>query len=243
MINKLQLQNIISKYYLNGLVESVKWVIKDKKLNIRFMSPTRDMLGELEFEELNLGNNELAIFNTSQLNKLISITSGTLLLDITKNNSIATKLNIADAQFNLMYALADVMLISKVAKVEEPKSYAVELKLENEQITALIKAKNALPDTSHLIISNNMDFNGDSILDFIFGDAGDYANKITYSIPASITNSISIPFDPNILKEILSANKDAENGKLSISTEGLMKLEFQSNDLKVVYYIVRKQNN
>lgn len=243
MINKLQLQNIISKYYLNGLVESVKWVIKDKKLNIRFMSPTRDMLGELEFEELNLGNNELAIFNTSQLNKLISITSGTLLLDITKNNSIATKLNIADAQFNLMYALADVMLISKVAKVEEPKSYAVELKLENEHITALIKAKNALPDTSHLIISNNMDFNGDSILDFVFGDEGDYANKITYSIPASISNPINIPFDPNILKEILSANKDAENGKLSISTEGLMKLEFQSNDLKVVYYVVRKQNN
>ena len=122
MINKLQLQNIISKYYLNGLVESVKWVIKDKKLNIRFMSPTRDMLGELEFEELNLGNNELAIFNTSQLNKLISITSGVLLLDITKNNSISTKLNIADAQFNLMYALADVMLINKVSKVEEPKS-------------------------------------------------------------------------------------------------------------------------
>lgn len=243
MINKLQLQNIISKYYLNGLVESVKWVIKDKKLNIRFMSPTRDMLGELEFEELNLGDNELAIFNTSQLNKLIGITSGVLLLDITKNNSIATKLNIADAQFNLMYALADVMLISKVAKVEEPKSYAVELKLESEQITALIKAKNALPDTSHLIISNNMDFNSDSILDFVFGDVGDYANKITYSIPASISNPINIPFDPNILKEILSANKDAENGKLSISTEGLMKLEFQSNDLKVVYYIVRKQNN
>jgi hypothetical protein len=243
MINKLQLQSIISKYYLNGLVESVKWVIKDKKLTIRFMSPSKDMLGELEFKELNLGNNELAIFNTSQLNKLIGITSGTLLLDITKNNSIATRLNIADAQFNLTYALADVMLISKVAKVEEPESYAAELKLENEQIMALIKAKNALPDTLHLIISNSTDFNGDSILNFTLGDSGDYANKITYSIPANINTSINIPFDPNILKEILVANKDSENGKLSISTEGLMKLEFQSNELKVVYYIVRKQDN
>ena len=66
MIHKLTLQSVISKYYLNGLVEAVKWTVKDEILNIRFMSPSKDMLGELEYKTIGLTNIELAIFNTSQ---------------------------------------------------------------------------------------------------------------------------------------------------------------------------------
>ena len=41
MINKLDLTGIISKYYLNGLVEAVKWEIKDNHLSIKFTAPDR----------------------------------------------------------------------------------------------------------------------------------------------------------------------------------------------------------
>ena len=37
MINKVELQSIISKYYLNGLVEAVKWDVKSNKINIKFV--------------------------------------------------------------------------------------------------------------------------------------------------------------------------------------------------------------
>ncbi len=47
MISKNTLQSIISKYYLGGKVESVKWVVEDKKLHIDFMAPTKDMIGKL----------------------------------------------------------------------------------------------------------------------------------------------------------------------------------------------------
>lgn len=243
MISKLELQAIINKYYLGGIVESVKWVMKDKNLNIRFMSPSKDMLGELKFKEINLHDVELAIFNTSQLNKLISITKGTLLLEVNTLNNISTHLAISDSQFDLVYALADVRLISKVAKVEEPKSYAVELDLEVEHISALIKAKNALPDIDHMIISNNINLNGDTILDFIFGNPGDYTNKITYSIPSVINTPLCLPFNCDVFKEILNANANPEMGRISISSEGLMKLEFKIGNLETVYYMVRKQDN
>ena len=36
MINKLDLVSIISKYYLNGMNEKVKWDIQDSKLIIKF---------------------------------------------------------------------------------------------------------------------------------------------------------------------------------------------------------------
>ena len=35
MINKLQLQSIISKYHLGGLIESVKWVVEKNNLSVR----------------------------------------------------------------------------------------------------------------------------------------------------------------------------------------------------------------
>jgi hypothetical protein len=244
MIHKLTLQSVISKYYLNGLVEAVKWTVKDEILNIRFMSPSKDMLGELEYKTIGLTNIELAIFNTSQLNKLIGITAGTLLLDINKQGNIATRLNIQDSQYNLTYALADTLLIGKVAKVEEPESYVVEANLNNEQITALIKAKSALPDTTHIVISNNTDFNEDTVLEFILGDQGDFSNKITYAVPTPIESSFNLPFDANTFKEILSANTDAEFGKLCLSRDGLMKIDFKYEDsLKVTYFMVRKQEN
>lgn len=244
MIHKLTLQSIISKYYLNGTVEAVKWTIKDEVLNIRFMSPSKDMLGEIEYKTIGLTNIELAIFNTSQLNKLIGITAGTLLLDINKHGNVATRLNIQDSQYNLTYALADTLLIGKVAKVEEPESYIVETNINNEQITALIKAKSALPDTTHIIIKNSTDFNEDTVLEFILGDQGDFSNKITYYIPTPIESSFKLPFDANMFKEILNANKDADNGKLSLSRDGLMKIEFKYRDeLSATYFMVRKQED
>ena len=132
---------------------------------------------------------------------------------------------------------------SKVAKVEEPKSYAVELDLEVEHISALIKAKNALLDINHMIISNSIDLNGDTILDFIFGNPGDFTNKITYSIPSVINTPLCLPFNCDVFKEILNANANPEMGRISISSEGLMKLEFKSEDTTSTYYMVRREES
>ena len=63
MIAKNTLQSIISKYYLGGKVESVKWVVEDKKLHIDFMAPTKDMIGRLSCNNFPLAENgTLAIF-------------------------------------------------------------------------------------------------------------------------------------------------------------------------------------
>lgn len=242
MIHKLTLQSIISKYYLNGLIESVKWSIKNEVLSIRFMLPTRDMIGELEFKGLKLTDTELAIFNTSQLNKLVGITQGNLLLEVNKQGSVANRLNIQDNQYILTYALADTLLIGKVGEVEEPSHYNVEATLNNEQITALIKAKSALPDTNHIIISTDTDFDGNSVLNFVLGDGGEFSNKITYSVQSIVNSQVNLPFDADTFKEILNANKDAEYGVLCIFDGGLMKLHFEYDDvLKTTYYMIRKQ--
>ena len=55
MINKLILQSIITKYYL-GENESVKWSTKDKNLSIDFVSPNKEVIGNVSCPFLILKN-------------------------------------------------------------------------------------------------------------------------------------------------------------------------------------------
>ena len=118
MINKLKIQSIINKYYL-GTNESVKWVINDNSLNIDFMTPTKDVIGNVTCTDFKLEDSKLAIYDTKKLQNLISICNGDLLLEFEKNNAIYTKLKISDLNFNLSYALSDPLLINKVGEVTE----------------------------------------------------------------------------------------------------------------------------
>ena len=92
MINKLKLVSIINKYYL-GVNESVKWDIKDNTLSINFMTPTKDVIGNLTCNNFELEDSELAIYDTKKLQTLISICSGDLLLELEKMPEIVELLS------------------------------------------------------------------------------------------------------------------------------------------------------
>ena len=83
------------------------------------------------------------------------------------------------------------------------------------------------------------------IIEFSFGDRTNFSNKIRYSIDEGIEikKDIKLPFNSDSLKDILNSNKDLENGKISISEEGFMKLEFETEDINSVYYMVRKEDS
>ena len=73
MINKTDLKSVISKYHISGLVEQVKWEIKDNNLAVKFMSPSKEMLGEVKCSKFPLDDCSFGISNTTQLVKLIDI--------------------------------------------------------------------------------------------------------------------------------------------------------------------------
>ena len=239
MINKLQLQSIISKYYLN-VNESVKWETKDNKLKIDFMSPTKDVIGSVKYNNFNLEDSALAIYDTKKLSSLISICNGDLLLELEKNHKTFTKLKISDLNFNLTYAISDPLLIGKVGTVNIPE-FVVELELTNENVENLIKAKSALSGIDNMLATTTKDLDGVDVCEFVFGDESGHNNKITYQISGNITDpNLKIPFNSDTFKTILHANKDMESGTLKISTMGLMELKFQSENISSEYYIVRK---
>jgi hypothetical protein len=241
MINKITLQSIINKYYL-GENESVKWDINDKILTIKFMSSNKEVIGNLVHNNFDLEDSELAVYETKRLINLLNITTGDVLLELEKTHKVYTKLLISDQDFNLSYALADLLLIEKVGTVNEPK-WDVDLNLEKEYVSNLVKAKSALSEVDNMVITTELDTNNELMCKFTFGDEQGHNNKITYQLYGEILDqNLQLPFNSNIFKTILNVNKDLDSGSLKISSKGLMKLEFISGDTSCEYYLVRKES-
>lgn len=239
MISKNIIQSIISKYYL-GVNESVKWSIDNNTLEIDFMTPSKDVIGNVVCNDFQVENSSLAIYDTKKLSNLISICNGDLLLELEKTNQMFTKLKISDMNFNLTYALSDPLLINKVGTVNVP-DYVVELDLTTEDVDNLVRAKSALAGIDNMLITTTENLDGEVVCEFVFGDTQGHNNKITYQIPGNITSpNIKLPFNSDMFKTILQANKDAEGGTLKLSEMGLMNLKFDSETISSEYFMVRK---
>ena len=93
MINKLDLVSIISKYFLNGKNEAVKWDIVDNKLTIKFKAPDKSMIGSVTCDNFNLEGKLLV--------KLFNIDNNQLSFnEILKNEDLAKTIENKFINFN-----------------------------------------------------------------------------------------------------------------------------------------------
>jgi hypothetical protein len=243
-MDKQYLLSIIDKYHLNGTVEKTKWVIKDNVLNVQFVSTLKDLTGEVTAKDFTLPDDEIAVFNTSQLYKLISITGQNVTIELFKKHKLTTKILIADNIYNLEYALSDLLLIPKSPQVMEP-SYDVEFSIDKELIDKYIKAKRALSEVNTVRIGaeENM-VTHTHVATFSIGESSEYTNKINFETPASLadpmSNSEILSFNANYIKDIFDSNKDMTSGKGYLNSEGLLKLEFQNDKIISKYFIPAK---
>lgn len=241
MISKQQLSSVISKYYLNGLHNQVKWRIKDNSLTIYAGEAGR--VCKVVAKNFPLEDSELGIFDTNKLNKLLSITNGDLMISLEKMKAIYTKMHIQDSNFDLTYSLADTLILGKNIWYDDLENLDIDIVLEPEDVDALIKAKNALGDIDNMLITTTTDFDGNNVCEFIFGDNTGFSNKITYQVNNGKIekNDLSIPFDSDIFKNILSNNKDMSFCTLKLSDTGTLKIDFESEDIKSEYFVARNE--
>ena len=230
----------IQKYFLGGLVGEVIWTISNGKVNINFSTTTKDTVGELEFE-LDLEDNEIGIYNTDSLLRLLSITNEDVQLELSKSNTgLVNKLKIKDNKFDLDYNLSDISIIQAVRKVGEA-DYDFTFQINDEFISNFTKAHNALEKTPQFTINTTTTAQNENVVEMLLGERSTHANKVKFTEPATFTNQSDIlPFSALVFREILSANKGAE-GTMSVSNKGLAKLEFKTDTTLSKYFMVRLQ--
>jgi hypothetical protein len=246
MIDKLDLVSIISKYHLNGIVEQVRWDVKDNILGIGFNSPSKDLLGRIDYKEFPVEDSVIAIGNTSQLVKLIGITNGYLNLEYNKRHKLITQLIIADNQYTLNYALADTNHIPSSGELAGEFEYTATAEIDNESISAIVKAKQALTDANTVVIKYSPNEDNEDRIELCFGGNVQYSNKVSFYLQdVNLENTnIDEHYDSSRIKEIMYCNKDMTSGKLSLclqENKEHIKLEFENDKLKSTYYLVSKE--
>jgi hypothetical protein len=241
-MKKPYLQDVIEKYYLGGLVERVKIQITDKTLTTKFISAQKNLVGVLEAPGITLPDCEFGVYDTSQLLKLIGITDHFLTLDVEVNRGIANKLLIADNEYNLEYALADTMLTPSVPSIDEP-TYQIVADVNEEFIAKFLKAKKAL-GTDVFIVEQGTDHEEKQAMKFTLGGVDKHTNKVNFTLPTTLSSvpGVQLKFPIEEFGEILAANKEIATGVLSVSEDGLLKIEFTNEEgVKVTYLLVGRE--
>ncbi len=92
-----------------------------------------------------------------------------------------------------------------------------------------------------MLITTTTNLDEEDVIEIVFGDESGHNNKITYQISGDIKETdIKLPFNSDMFKTILYANKDMEGGKLLLSSMGLMKLSFELDGISSNYYMIRR---
>ena len=240
MISKKVISDIVSKYSLGNNIEKVKWVITDEKFICHFINDSKNLVGYVDYrEEIGLKPGDYGIFNTSQLIKCLNILDGDILIDAT-----SSKLNLADTNYDIKFNLADPAVIPNVPDVSNNSDeWSVSFEANDEFITRFVKSKDALSDLETFTIETREGFTGEEL---VFTVGTNITNTIEFKVEnATINKSFGpVPFDSNLMKEILKANRDYHTGEIRINSKGLLDAHFHcGNNLYTGYYLVRKQEN
>ena len=239
MISKKVISDIVSKYSLGNNIEKVKWVITDEKFIIHFINDSKNLVGYVDYrKKIGLKKGDYGIFNTSQLIKCLNILDGDILVDAT-----TSKLNMADTNYDIKFNLADPAVIPNVPDVSNNSDeWSVTFDVNDEFITRFVKSKDALSELETFTIETREGFTGEEL---VFTVGTNITNTIEFTVESTINESFgAIPFNSNLMKEILKANKDYHTGEIRINKKGLLDAHFNcGDDLYTGYYLVRKQEN
>ena len=239
MISKKVISDIVSKYSLGNNIEKVKWVVTDDKFTINFINDSKNLVGYVEYrKDIGLKPGDYGIFNTSQLIKCLNILDGDILVDAT-----TSKLNMADTNYDIKFNLADPAVIPNVPSIDDSDEWSVSFSISDEFITRFVKSKDALSELDTFTVETRDGFNGEEL---VFTVGTNITNTIEFTVEnATINESFeAVPFDSNLLKEILKANRTYHSGEIRINKKGLLDAHLHHGDnLYTGYYLVRRQEN
>ena len=239
-MNKQRLARFISKYYLNGTVNSVVLNSKSnsQQLAARFISGDKSLLGELVMDKWDFEDSDIGIYNTEQLVKLLSVVDDDINLSLTKSGDKSIALKVSDSTSSVNYMLTDTSIINEPPTLKSIPEFELNIDVTPQFINKFIAGKGALGETDNFTIITD----GGSVK-AVIGYSSVNTNRVTIPVTTTKASDIdNVSFNANIFKEVLHANKECESATLEVSSEGLSRITFKVDDYTSTYYLVAVQD-
>ena len=238
-MKKSDLLNYVGRYHLAGATTSVKWVAKNGGIETEFITDDQNVIGRVKADNLDFGTNELGVYATPQLVKMLSAVGDDLNVKVNDVDGTAVSVGVNDKDVDMTFMLADLSVIRQVPDLKNTPDWNATINLDATFINKFIKAKNALPESENFGIKCSS-----GKVEVIMNYSSINTNRIKFDqdVDGAIDMGV-ICFSSSLLKEILQANKGFESGKLSVSEAGLAEVSFELKNGEATYYLVQLQTS
>ena len=237
-MKKTELLNFIGRYHLAGATTSVKWVAGSGAIQTSFITDEQNFIGSVT-ANLDLGTNELGVYATPQLVKMLSAVNEDLEVSVNKIAEKSVSIAVSDKDVNMTFMLADMSVIRQVPELKQLPDWSAEVVMDKDFVNRFIKAKNALPESENFGVQSK----GGKV-EFIVNYSSINTNRIKFEADDKSAAGKDMPvvcFSSNLFKEILQANRDADTGRLELSAAGLARVVFTGKTYTAIYYLVQLQ--
>ncbi len=228
-MDKGKLLNFINKYSLNGNCNSVKWISKSRGLLVNFITEDKSTLGMVAAKGVNFPDGEFGIYNTKVLVKLLGALQNEFEMEVNSES-----LMLKDESVSAIFRLANLDIIPESPSTTNLPESDFSFSVNSIFIDKFLKSKAAIEESTNFAFQNNKEGKVQLIINYA------QHNTDRICIPLDIEHKIDSPllFNAEIFKEVLSANKDCTEGKISVSAAGIMVCQFKSEDIASKYYLV-----
>jgi len=231
------LGRFISKYHLESAVASSKWKLNNETLSARFMTEDRTLLGELKLKNFkcdSIDGETLGIYNTEQLVKLLGV-----LDDDVEIKYNFPYLHIQDSKSKVSYVLSDLSIIPDAPAMKVQPTFETELEMDMNFRNKFVKGKGALADVETFTLVKN---GSADTINAVIGHSSIATNNCTIPVKTNNPDVGLVSFNAKYLKSIFTANRDAKECTMKVSSDGLARLNFKADDFEVEYNMVAVQN-
>ena len=237
-MEKVKLTRFIDKYHLGGNVNAVVINSKNNKLNTRFITGDKALLGELSVDNFDFDATELGVYDTEQLSKLLSVLSDDVTYNLKSSGDKAIALEVSDQHSSVNFILSDKSVINQPPALKQLPEFQVKIKVDTQFIVRFISGKSALSDTETFTVISD-----DNGVQVVIGYASINTNRVTIPVQTEEAESINnVSFNANLFKDVLVANKECESATLEVAQDGLARINFKVDDYDVTYYLVAVQD-
>lgn len=238
-MNKVSITRFIEKYYLSGNCSSVVLKSDGNKLSTRFITGDKNLLGELSMDNFSFDSVEMGVYNTEQLVKLLSVLNDKISIDLMKAGEKAVSLKVSDSKSDINYMLSDLSVINQAPNMKSVPDFELKIKVDRSFMTKFISGVSALPDAGNFTVISS-----DDDCKIVIGYAEMNTNRVTIPVETEQLSKIeNVAFSSNLLKDVLTANKECESATLEISSKGLARIQFKVDDYDALYYLVAETND
>jgi len=256
IINIKLLDKFIAKYHLGGSTNGVKWVVHDGVLQTATISEDKYVVGMVAINIDGFPDGEYGVFDTKLLQQILGSLQDDVVIEVEKHivNNVPIALNFRNASgaskkkgkaFSVRFSLASLDIISTSPKLKQLPEFDVVLELDSDIISHFCNTKwasgmyneitiESTPKLAKLYLGKSQKNSNSTTMQWEWdADTNGLHTRLTALDPLSIRS--------DYFWKILLANKDCSQGLISISSSGLIKIEFKPYDrfIQLNYYLTK----